>query len=444
MAEAGTDPRVLQRMRRLRWTAYGLVSAAYLLSFFHRVAPAAIASELRRTFQATGAELGALAAAYFAVYAVMQVPTGVLVDSLGPRRIVTLGGLLAGIGSVAFGLAGTLGVAAVGRGLVGLGVSVTFVSLLKLVASWFRDREFATVTGLTILMGNVGALLAAVPLAWAVGVTAWGNVFVGMGLFSLALALVTWFLVRDSPTESGLPSMRELDGQESHAPHPGRWYQGLWLVVKNAQTWPGFFVSLGLAGTYITFAGLWAVPYLTAVQQVQTTVATYHTSLMMLGFALGSLATGRLSDRMGRRRPLILWLGTLYLLTWLPLIGCFRLPLAVTLPLFAMLGATSAAFTITWSSAKELNPPALSGTAISVVNAGGFLGTTILQPLVGWVLDWSSGSSVPARGGAAAASRLYGPEDFRWGMAVMGAFALLGLVSALFVRETYCRNATAE
>lgn len=438
MAEAGTDPRILRRMRRLRWTAYGLVSAAYLLSFFHRVAPAAIASELRRTFQATGTELGALAAAYFAVYAIMQVPTGVLVDSLGPRRIVTLGGLLAGIGSAVFGMAGTLGLAGAGRALVGLGVSVTFVSLLKLVAAWFREREFATVTGLTILMGNVGALLAAAPLAWAVEVTAWGNVFVGVGVFSVGLALLTWYLVRDGPTEAGLPSMRELDGQESHPPHAGRWYQGLWRVVRNAQTWPGFFVSLGLAGTYITFAGLWAVPYLAAVHQMPATVATYHTSLMMLGFALGSLATGHLSDRMGRRRPLLLRLGTLYLLTWLPLIGCVRLPLPVTLALFGMLGATSAAFTITWSSAKELNPPALSGTAIAVVNAGGFLGTTILQPLVGWVLDWSARGSAPAR--AAAAARVYGPQDFRWGMAVMGAFALLGLLSAFFVRETHCRN----
>jgi sugar phosphate permease len=430
-------------MRSLRWTAYGLVSAAYLLSFFHRVAPAAIASELRRTFQATGAELGALAAAYFAVYTVMQVPTGVLVDTLGPRRIVTLGGLLAGIGSVAFGLAGTLGLAAAGRALVGVGVSVTFVSLLKLVASWFREREFATITGLTVLMGNVGALLAAVPLAWAVGLTPWGNLFVGIGLFSLGLALLTWFLVRDSPAEAGLPSMRELDGQESHAPHPGRWYQGLWLVVKNGASWPGFFVSLGVGGAYLTFAGLWAVPYLTAVHRMPTTVATYHTSLMMLGFALGSLAAGHLSDRMGRRRPLILWLATLFFLTWLPLIAGVRLPLPVTLALFAMLGATAAAFTVTWSSAKELNPPALSGTAISVVNAGGFLGTTILQPLVGWVLDWSSGSSLPAPAGAAAI-RPYGPEDFRWGMAVMGAFALLGLVSAFFVRETFCRNVSAD
>src|SRR5512141_85411 len=170
-------------MRRLRWTAFALVSAAYVLSFFHRIAPAAIAGELRSTFGASGAALGALAATYFSAYTVMQVPTGVLVDALGPRRIVALGGLVAGAGSIAFGVAPTLGLAAAGRTLVGVGVSVAFIALLKLVAAWFREREFATISGLVLFLGNAGAVLSATPLAWAATLTSWRNVFVGVGVF---------------------------------------------------------------------------------------------------------------------------------------------------------------------------------------------------------------------------------------------------------------------
>jgi MFS family permease len=70
-----------------------------------------------------------------------------------------------------------------------------------------------------------------------------------------------------------------------------------------------------------------------------------------------------------------------------------------------------------------VNPPALSGTAMAVVNTGVFLGPTIYQPLVGWVLDRSG---------------------FRAGLLVLWAFALSGLVAALFVRETRCRNLTVE
>ena len=171
------------RLHRLRWTAFVLVALAYILSFFHRVAPAAIADELQQTFQASGAALGSLAATYFYVYTLMQVPTGVLVDTLGVRRIVTLGGVIAGIGSVLFGLAETLLAASIGRLLVGLGVSFMFLSLLKINALWFRERHFGTITGFTMLLGNAGAVLAAAPLVWVLGFTSWRTVFVVLGIF---------------------------------------------------------------------------------------------------------------------------------------------------------------------------------------------------------------------------------------------------------------------
>jgi sugar phosphate permease len=410
-------------MRRLRWTAFVLVSAAYLLSFFHRIAPAAIAGELRLAFGASGAELGALAAAYFSVYTVMQVPTGVLVDAIGPRRIVALGGLVAGVGSIVFGLAGRIGAAAAGRALVGLGVSVTFIALLKLVAAWFHEREFATVSGLVMLLGNVGAVLSAAPLAWIVTVTSWRHVFVAIGLSSLAGAALTWSLVRDHPGEAGLPSMRELDGRAAHPGRAGRWYDGLWTVVRNRATWPGFFLNLGLAGSYLAFAGLWAVPYLTDVHGMSRARATAHTTAMLVAFALSSLATGRLSDRMGRRRPLVLGLGLGYVLCWVPWILGATPPLAATLALFALMGACATGFTLSWASVKEVNPPALAGTAMAVVNTGVFLGPTLYQPLVGWVLD---------------------RHGHRAGLLVLWGFALAGLVGALFVRETRCRNVTAD
>ncbi|HEY6099445.1 MAG TPA: MFS transporter, partial [Anaeromyxobacter sp.] len=260
MVPHALEPRHLARMRRLRWTTFVLVAAAYVLSFFHRIAPAAIAGELRAAFHASAAALGALAATYFVVYTVMQVPTGVLVDTLGPRRVVTAGGFLAAAGSIAFGLAPSLPVAALGRTLVGLGVSVTFISLLKLVAAWFREREFATLTGLAMLLGNLGAVLSAAPLAWAVGVTSWRNVFVAVGLLSAAGAAIAWFVVRDRPEEAGLPSMRALEGRPPDAPHRGSWRDALRVVARNRATWPGLVVNMGIGGSFLAFAGLWAVP----------------------------------------------------------------------------------------------------------------------------------------------------------------------------------------
>ena len=430
---------LLTHMRRLRWTAFGLVAAAFILSFFHRIAPAAIAGELQQAFQTSGTTLGVLAATYFYVYTVMQIPTGVLVDTLGPRRIVTLGGIIAGIGSVMFGLADTLTTAIIGRTLVGLGVSVTFISLLKINSAWFKEREFATLVGLTMLMGNIGAVFSAAPLAWVVTVTSWRNVFVAVGIFSLILAVLTWFLVRDNPGEAGLPSMREMEGKDAHLPHQGHWVDGLLLVMRNPLSWPGFWTLLGIGGTFLSFAGLWAVPYLTQVHGMTRTVATYHTSLMLIAFAVGSLLVGTLSDRLGHRRPLLIGLGSAYFLLWLVLLaGTWSpLPLSITFVVFAVMGLCATAFTLCWSCAKEVNPPALSGMATSLVNTGAFLGAAIYQPLVGWVLDrgWRSDA-----GYIASSPRIYTPEDFQLGIAVMVAFALLGLIGAWLVKETYCRN----
>ena len=419
--QARSDPHVAARMRRLRWVSFVLVSAAYVLSFFHRIAPNAIAGELRVAFGASSAQLGALAASYFWLYTLMQIPTGVLVDALGPRRIVALGGVVAGVGSILFGRAGTLAGATAGRALVGLGVSVAFVSLLKLVTSWFRESEFGTISGIVMVIGNVGAMFSSAPLAWMAGVTSWRNVFVAVGLSSLGGAALTWLLVRDRPADAGLPSMRALDGHAEHAPHGGRWWEGLWEVVRNPATWPGFFVNLGLAGAFLSFAGLWAGPYLQAAHGMTNTRAAAHTFVMLGAFAISSFLIGWLSDRLGRRRAPALVVGLVHVLCWAPMLAGAPLPPVASFALFAMIGASAAAFTLSWASVKEVNRPALAGTAMAVVNTGVFLGPTVYQPLVGWVVD---------RAG------------FRAGIAVLAACSLGGLVAALLIRETRCRNVT--
>jgi sugar phosphate permease len=420
---AGLEPAVAARLRRLRWLGFGLVAAAYVVSYFHRIAPAAIAGELRAAFGASGAQLGALAATYFSVYTVMQVPTGVMVDELGPRRIVAAGGLVAGAGAIAFGRATTLAGASVGRALVGLGVSVTFVALLKYVSAWFREREFATMSGLVMFLGNSGAVLSAAPLAWVLSYTSWRTVFVLVGLSSFAGAALTWLLVRDDPRQAGLPSVREVETRAEHSPQPaGPWYRGLVAVMRNPSTWPGFFVNLGIGGSFFAWAGLWAVPHLTGARGMSRSRATAHTTVMLLAFALSSLLSGRLSDRLARRRAPMIALGLLFLLSWLPWPLGLALPPWASLGLFALMGFSASAFTLSWASAKEVNPPSLSGTAMAVVNTGVFLGPTACQPLVGWVLD---------RAGWQAAS------------GVMAGFAALGFAAAFTLRETHGRNVTA-
>jgi len=412
-------PELNTHHERLRWTVFALATAAFWLSFFHRVSPAALAAELTATFAVSGAALGAMAATYFYIYTVMQVPAGVLVDTLGPRRVLAAGGAIAGAGALTFGGADTAFVAAAGRLLIGLGVSVAFISVMKLNASWFSEHRFATATGLANSLAITGALAATAPLAWLITLVSWRTVFLVIGLVSIAVAVLTAMVVRDRPPGAA-PSRVPLAQAEQ------RWHHGLAEVLRNRHTWPGFWVNFGISGSYMSFVGLWAVPWLTQVYGMSSIAASAHASAMLLAFACSVGGMGLLSDHLQRRRPIIIVSAVFYVGSWIAVVA--GVPAQWAIVVFVMMGLSVTGFSLSWSCAKEVNRPRYSGMATSVANTGGFLAAGILQPVVGAVLD------VAGAGGASAA------EAFRMGLAVLALCACGGLVGGLFIRETRCRN----
>jgi len=227
--------------------------------------------------------------------------------------------------------------------------------------------------------------------------------------------------------------MRELEGKESHPSHQGHWYDGLRTVMKNRASWPGFWPNLGVGGSLFAFAGLWGVPYLRDVYGMERSVAANHTMLLLFSFAAGAMLIGMLSDRLGKRVPVIVGGIAVYVLCWLPIVFAWHLSASLSYPLFALMGLSAAGFTLTWASVKEVNPPALSGMATSVINTGAFLGAAVLQPLVGWVMDqgWD--------GQQLAGARVYSEQNYQTGLGIMLGFAIVGLLGAMTIRETNCR-----
>ncbi len=381
---SATAPEDARRFTRVARAIFALALASFVLSFVHRTAPAAIAGELTRAFSISATVLGTLAATYFYVYTLLQIPVGVLADTLGPRRILTAGSAIAAAGSLLFALAPSWEIAAAGRTLVGIGVSVAFIAVLKVSAVWFVPERFATLTGVTMFAGNLGAVAAGAPLAWAVTLTSWRVVFVALAVLSAALALATWLRVRDSPQQLGFaPVAGSVPASAQRVP----WMQALARVLANRSTWPAFVANAGVGGSYLAFAGLWGVPYLQQVYGMSRVAAAQHTSLLLLGVAFGSLAIGMISDRLRSRHGVMRAFVVAYTVSWLPWLLQAAWPMWATLAWFFLMGLLIPGFTLSWTIAKEANPPQYSGIATSVVNVGIFLGTGILQPLVGWVLD---------------------------------------------------------
>ncbi|MFZ4538699.1 MFS transporter [Propionivibrio sp.] len=422
-------PQLDRPQRRRRNMALAVIVAAFVISFFQRFAPGGIAQDLAAAFGTTASSLGVLAATYFYVYTVMQVPTGIFVDTFGPRRILLFGGIVGALGSLMFGMAPTLEMALVGRTLIGLGVSVTFIAMLKFIAVWFDESRFASMVGLCLLVGNLGSVLAGLPLSWMAQTAGWRSVFVGVGALSLLLGIACWVLVRDHPDSPA--------GSLIKKPRFDRTVvlTGLLQVVRNRATWPAAWINFGVSGSFFTFGGLWATPFLTQAHGMTRAVAASHVSLYFAGFALGCVGIGAISDRLGKRKPVLIVGTHLYALTWLVWLSGVTLPLEVSYALFALMGALTASFTLTWACAKEVNPPLLSGMSTSVTNMGGFLAGAILQPLFGKVMDLHWAGGVTSTG-----SRLYTPADYHAGLLLLAITAAIGAIASWRIRETNCRN----
>src|SRR5438874_3896 len=376
-------------------------ASLYVFSWVHRVAPAVVAADLMRAFSITAAALGNLAAIYPYVFAAMALVAGSLADTLGPRWTIALGGAAMGGGAVVFGLAPSFDVAFAGRLCVGLGASVMLIAWLALASAWFRPDEFATISGWTQTVGNVGALAAASPLALLVEAVGWRPTFVMIGAATLVLAVVAAAFIRDQPEALGLPPVNS-ERVGAAPPALRDVLRGVPAVVANRRSWPPILAAGGMYTTVITFLGLWGVPYLTQVYGLTRVDAATVVSMLAVGTGVGSPLVGWLSDRwLGRRRLPMVVFAALYALCWIPLAlpADGRLPVVWLVPYLFVMGLASSGLVLVWSCVREVNDPARVGIAIGFCNVPIFLAFGLLQWLTGVILDakWTGLMSGGAR-----------------------------------------------
>lgn len=425
------DKNKIKKLMTYRYVVWGVLALAYIIVFFHRLAVGVVKDELINAFDITGTTFGNLGSTYFYAYMLMQIPSGMLADSLGARKTVTVGTLVAGIGSIVFGYAPTVFWAFCGRLLVGLGVSVVFISILKVQSEWFKESEFGTMSGITSFVGNLGGVFAKAPLVIMVGYLTWRISFAVIGALSIVIAILCYLFIRNTPEEMGLPSITEIEGKEakkSSGKKPDL-LKGLRKVISNPKTWPGFVVFAGFFGAFVTLSGSWGEAYLVEVYNIPKVKAASYTMSAVLGLAVGSIVIGRLSDAIKKRKLPMMVFGVIYVICWTALVflNGGKPPIEILMPLLFILGFTCSVFVLGWAYAKEVNPPEIPGISTSVVNIGGFFGAALLPPLLGKVLDRFSDSIPPIE--------LYHK-------AFMYSFisVVIGFIFIFFIKETNCKN----
>lgn len=434
------------RVLRLRWLILGTLIIANFINFLQRVGLTVVADRVMAEFGLTAVAFGTLASIYFYVYAAMQVPAGIMVETLGSRKTIILGCLSAGLGSILFGLAPSFLAAYVGRLLVGLGVSIMWLCTIRVITEWFRSREFATYSGLAAALVNIGALLGATPLALLVVLTGWRMSFELIGFVTLAIGGMCWLIIKNRPRDIGLPSIVEIERYESvsdqmlpqsppSVPVPSLMTR-LKMMFGNRHAWPPVLLAFGAYAPFGIFNTTWGVPYVMQVYGMPREAAANYVLIGTIGIIVGLVSIGYISDRLVRRKLPVIVLALVSLVVWLVFIlwNSGKPPPQFLYLLSFLMGASASGFVVAFACAKEVNHPTVSGIAMGFTNGGCMIAIALLQPLFGYVLDlgW--------QGTMVEGARVYPLSAYQSAFMLCFAVTMVYVVAGFLIKETRCQN----
>ena len=386
-----------------------------------------------KDFNTSASVMGLLGSMYFYCYAAMQLPSGLLSDSIGPRKVVSISLLLAAIGSVLFGFAPTIEIAFVGRIMVGLGVSVVFIPTMKILSQWYRAKEFAFMSGILNAVGGFGALGATWMLALMTGTFGWRFSFELIGIITLLIVLLAWFIIRDRPSDMGWSSVVELDvkeGETSRQQEQIPLLEGMKTVLKEKYFWPvavWFFFDIGI---FFGFGGLWGGPYLMHVYGLERPEAGAILSMIAWGMIIGSPLTSYISDKVLKSRKKIFLIYTTVLVALFAFLNLFPsgLPISALYVVFFMLSVfASSIVVIGFTTTKELFPVEIAGTSVGSVNIFPFIGGAVFMPFLGKVLDLYPKSS----------TGIYSLEGYSAMLLILFIASIIALGCTFLMKETF-------
>jgi len=404
----------------------------YVFAFFLRASPAVMTGELMRSFSIGAKDLGSLSAFYFYAYVLMQIPTGMLIDTLGPRKLLIFCSISTAIGTFLFAATSNFAVACAGRAIVGGSTAAAWLVILKLATHWFPSRRFAMLSGLGLLIGNIGALTAQVPLRLLVENFNWRTVVTASAGVILLVAGLAWIFVRNDPSQRGYQSYAPPQLQTRKKTSLGQLGAGFKRIFGYRNTWLIFFAQGGLAGPIMTFTGLWGPPFLKARFGIPSTTAAAVCSVMIVCWAGASPIFGALSDKIGRRKPLYVAGCLVSAAGWTTMFYVTSLPLSVFIGVAALTSMACGAVILGFAYGKESVPVQYLGTVSGAINIGNMIGPTLLQPGIGRILEqhWT--------GAMANGARVYGVEAFQTAFLLSVGWTLLSCVLSSLTSETKC------
>ena len=398
------------------WLILAVGMFAYFSAVAQRTSFGVASVEAAERFQTAASGLSLFSMMQVLVYAVLQVPVGVLVDRFGPRILITVGGVAMAAGQLQLASAQSVAEGVVGRVLVGAGDAATFVCVMRLLPVWFSPLRVPMLSQVVGMTGNLGQLFSVLPFAVLLHAAGWVPSFVAMAGIAMLAAVLSGLLLRNHP-----PGARELSDSISFSAVRA----SMGLALREPGTRLGFWVHFTVQFAGNTFALMWAYPYLQNAQGLDPGQASAVMTVYVVFNVVVAPVIGRLSARFAHHRSRLVlaccavsWSGWAVLLLWPG-----RAPLAVVYGGVCLIAVSLPASMIAFDIVRSFSPPRVSGTATGLANVGGFAASLLAIWVTGLVLDLLYGAGI--------SSTLYDGEAFRPAIAAQGLVALVGTLAIL-------------
>ena len=407
------------------YVVWGAAVTAYSIAVLQRTTMGVAGLEAAERFGASATIVSSFVVLQLAVYALCQVPAGLLLDRYGSRVTLVAGAVLMGTGQLLMAQTESVGVAMAARVVLGAGDALTFSSAVRLVPAWFPASRVPILTQLTGILGQVGQIFSAVPFVAVLTVAGWGTAFSSAASVSAVAALLALLVVRATPPGVPRPRVKQ---DITRIPLV------LARIIRHPSTQLGFFTHFTAGFTGLTFSMMWGYPYLTAGEGLSLPAASAVMTVLVVVAVIGGPLIGALTQRHPLRRstPVLLIVAVIVV----PLLALVLWPgpapmwlLIVLVSGFSIGGPGSNVgfdFPRTDLARHRL------GTATGVVIMGGFIGSLTAILLIGVVLDLLRPDGD------------YDLEAFRLAFAVQLPMLAIGVAGMLITRRTLRRRMAAR
>lgn len=365
---------------RRAWIVFAVGIFTYLVAVMQRTTIGIAGVAATDRFHSSAAVLSTLAVVQIIVYAAMQVPVGVLIDRVGSRWLMAAGTILMIAGQVTVAFAPSIAMAIAGRILVGAGDAAVFISLIRLINSWFRGRIVPQLSQWVGNLGQLGQVLSAVPFAIILQQSGWTTAFLSAASLSVIAAITIFVCISDRPADS-------LEG-----PRPASWAQSmrqLGASLTRPGTQLGFWSHFTTQSSGTVFSLMWGYPFMVFALGYEPELASGLLIVIVgSGMVFGPILGVLTAQHPLRRSNIVLGIIGAMTLAWtIVLLWPTVPPLWLIIVLLIVIGAGGPGSLIGFDFARTFNPLRNLGSANGIVNVGGFLASFVMIFLIGVLLD---------------------------------------------------------